>query len=319
MAPGLELATYGVIFLGVAGVTVFAANQVQRTQEQRRRLEVHIPETARDSVLLTRREPTNPFLSWVQAQTSIKDSLEMKKLRRELSQAGFEHPLAPIWFVIARFGLAIGLPLGFLVLRVAMGLPMSSGAIIFWSLLLCAVGFLAPRSVLDRRVGWRRQVLEFEFPDALDLMVVCVEAGLSLDAAFVRVAHEVEHSHPRVAEEFNNISEQLRAGRNRAETLRDFGDRTGVAFVRSFAALVIQTESLGTSIAQTLRTYSTEMRDTRFLKAEEKALRIPVLMTVPLVACILPVIVVSLMLPAAIDVIRVLIPALSGGHHGGHP
>jgi len=146
--------------------------------------------------------------------------------------------------------------------------------------------------------------------------VVCVEAGLSLDAAFVRVAQEVRNSHRRVAEEFGRVSEELRAGRSRTEALRDFGQRTGVPMVRSFAALVIQTEALGTSIAQTLRTYSTEMRQSRFLKAEEKALRIPVLMTGPLVLCILPVMIVALMLPAIIDIIRVVMPAL--GHMGGH-
>jgi tight adherence protein C len=145
-------------------------------------------------------------------------------------------------------------------------------------------------------------------------MVVCVEAGLSLDAAFIRVGQEVKESHPRIAEEFDRVSEQLRAGRGRAEALRAMADRTGVPAVRSFVALLIQTETLGASIAQTLRTFSNEMRETRFIKAEEKAMRIPVLMTLPLVCCILPVIVTALLLPAIIDVMRTLMPALT---HGG--
>ena len=147
-------------------------------------------------------------------------------------------------------------------------------------------------------------------------MVVCVEAGLSLNAAFVRVGQEMKESHPRIAEEFAHVSEELRAGRGLAETLRAMGDRSDVSGVKSFAALVIQTESLGVSIAQTLRTYSIEMRETRFFKAEEKAMRIPVLMTIPLVMCILPVVVAAVMLPASIDVIRNVIPALLG-HQGG--
>jgi tight adherence protein C len=93
-------------------------------------------------------------------------------------------------------------------------------------------------------------------------------------------------------------------------------DRTGVPAIKSFAALLIQTEMLGAGIAQTLRTFSNEMRETRFIKAEEKAMRIPVLMTIPLVACILPVIVTALLLPALIDVVRTLMPALTGGHGG---
>jgi len=137
-----------------------------------------------------------------------------------------------------------------------------------------------------------------------------------LDAAFVRVGQEMTESHPRIAEEFARVSEELRAGRGITDTLRAMGDRSEVSGVKSFAALVIQTEALGVSIAQTLRTYSIEMRETRFLKAEEKAMRIPVLLTIPLVICILPVIVTAVMLPVSIDVIRNVIPALLG-HHGG--
>jgi tight adherence protein C len=143
-------------------------------------------------------------------------------------------------------------------------------------------------------------------------MVVCVEAGLGLEAAFVRVSAEVSESHPRICEEFNAVSDELRAGRTRAEALRNLGERTDVPAIRSFSALLIQTDALGTSVAQTLRTYSQEMREDRFLKAEEKAMRIPVLMTVPLVACILPVVVTALMLPAMIGMVRDLLPALKG-------
>jgi tight adherence protein C len=147
-------------------------------------------------------------------------------------------------------------------------------------------------------------------------MVVCVEAGLSLDAAFLRVGHEIEESHPGIANEFARVSEQLRAGRARSDALRTMADRTGVPAIKSFVSLLIQTEMLGAGIAQTLRTYSKEMRETRFVNAEEKAMRIPVLMTIPLVVCILPVIITALLLPAAIDVMRTLVPALSGSHGG---
>src|SRR6185295_2650166 len=127
-----------------------------------------------------------------------------------------------------------------------------------------------------------------------------------------RVGGEVGESHPRICEEFNIVSDELRAGRTRAEALRNLGDRTDVPAIRSFSALLIQTDTLGTSIAQTLRTYSQEMREDRFLKAEEKAMRIPVLMTIPLVACILPVVVAGLLLPPMIDMVRDMVPALQG-------
>jgi len=146
----------------------------------------------------------------------------------------------------------------------------------------------------------------------LDLMVVCVEAGLSLDASFVRVGQEMAQSHPGISGEIERVTDQLRAGRARPDALRAMADRTGVSGIKSFVALLIQTEVLGSSIAQTLRTFSSEMRETRFIKAEEKAMRIPVLMTIPLVACILPVIITALLLPAMIDVSQTLMPALTG-------
>jgi tight adherence protein C len=318
----LEWSVEILIFLIVATVTFAISQELQRVVQQRRRLgEQSLAREQTVSPLLQKRGSANPFFQWVQKSTSISDSAERDKLGRELYAAGFDSPSAPVWFIITRFVLAIGLPLLFLLSRSLFALKISSAGMIFWSMVLCAAGLLLPRSLLDRRIRARRQQLEFEFPDALDLMVVCVEAGLSLEAAFVRVGQEVSHSHPRIGREFARVSDELRAGRGRADTLRDLGNRTDVDGVKSFAALVIQTEALGTSIAQTLRTYSAEMRETRYLKAEERAMRIPVMMTVPLVACILPVIVAAVLLPAIIDIIRVLLPSLTsvGAHHGGHP
>jgi tight adherence protein C len=312
----LEFIIEALAFLIVAALTFAGAQELERVLELRRRLgEQRFSSTARAAPVLQQRNLTNPFFLWVQASTSISDSKERQKLRQELSLAGIEHPAAPIWFVIVRFLLAVGLPLGFLAVQSLFAKPMSSGSVIFWALVLCCVGLLAPRSILDRRVAARCRQLEFEFPDVLDLMVVCVEAGLSIEAAFVRVGVEMRGSHPLMSNELARLSEELRAGRTRADALRTFGDRTGVSAVKSFTTLIIQTEVLGTSIGQTLRTYSTEMRQTRFINAEEKALRIPVMMTVPLVICILPVIVTALLLPAIIDVVRILSPALT--NHGG--
>jgi tight adherence protein C len=257
----------------------------------------------------------NPFLLWVQSSSSLSDTKDRAKLRRDLALAGFDNPAAPIWYVIARFTLAIGLPLLFLLSQSLFAKPLTGVGLIFGALALCGLSLIVPRAFVDNRATARKDQMEHEFPDALDLMVVCVEAGLGLEAAFVRVGHEVQESHPRIAEEFNRVSQEFRAGRGRADALRAMADRTDVDPVKSFVALLIQTDALGTSIGQTLRTYSDEMRDHRFLKAEEKAMRIPVLMTVPLVACILPVIVMALLLPPMIDVMRQLLPALSGGRH----
>jgi tight adherence protein C len=311
--PFLDVIIEGLTFCIVVAIAFAAMGEIERVIAQKRRLgeQVFAP-NLRASNLVKQQAVENPFFKWVQRSTSISDARENSILRRELALAGFDSPAAPVWFIIARFSIAIGLPALFLLVEAILPKPFGKAGLIFCSAMLCAVGLLLPRIFLDRRVAAKRSQMEFEFPDALDLMVVCVEAGLSLDATFVRVGQEVRESHPRIAQEFIRVSEELGAGRTRAEALRAMADRNSVPGITSFVTLVIQTEILGASIAVTLRTYSTEMRQTRLLKAEEKALRIPVLMTIPLVACMLPVIVTAIVLPAIIDVMRTLFPLMSG-------
>ena len=255
-----------------------------------------------------------PFLRWVEQFASLNDTKDGQLLTKNLASAGFEHVTAPVFYVIARFSIAIGLPVLFLLSQGLFAKHPNPILMIIIALALCGAGLVTPYFFIQWRGNARRDQAEREFPDALDLMVVCVEAGLGIESAFVRVGGEIKQSHPRIAEEFERVSQEFRAGRGRAEALRAMAERTSVAAVRSFVALLIQTDSLGTSIGQTLRTYATEMRAHRFLNAEEKAMRIPVLMTVPLVACILPVIVVALLLPPVIDVVRTLAPALAHRH-----
>jgi len=183
--------------------------------------------------------------------------------------------------------------------------------------LACAAGLMLPGIYIKRRVAARQAELEREFPDALDLMVVCIEAGLGLDAAFVRIGQAMGRSHPAIAAELTRLSEELAAGKGRSEAMRAMAMRAGVSSIRSFVALIIQSEMLGASVALTFRTYAAEMRQARYLAAERRAMRIPVLMTLPLVTCILPVIVAALLLPVIIDVVRHLMPALSGVHGVG--
>lgn len=308
----IELITFGV----VVAATLAALRALEGMLDVRRRLAQEGTGQAQKSTTSVFRgdSVSNPFLRWVEASTSLKDSADGSKLRRKLLQAGFTHPAAPIFYVIFRFAGAIGLPLAFLLAQNFLPKPATGLGLIVGALILCGLGLIAPHMVVDNRFRSRNEQLEHEFPDALDLMVVCVEAGLGLEAAFIRVGTETLESHPRIAEEFNRVSDELRAGRSRADALRAMADRIDVDALKSFAALLIQTDSLGTSIGQTLRSYAVEMREHRFLKAEEKAMRIPVLMTVPLVACILPVIMVALLLPPGLDVARTLVPALSGQH-----
>jgi tight adherence protein C len=307
----IEAITFGI----VVAVTFAAMRAIEGGATLRRRLGATAAASAGGGHVIRSLGVGNPVLAWVQASSSLSDEKDRNKLRRDLAIAGFDHPAAAVWYVIIRFALAIGCPLLFLFLANLsakhIGLPM----LILGTLFILAVCLLVPRAFVDNRAGARREQLQQEFPDALDLMVVCVEAGLGLEAAFVRVGMEIHRSHPMMSGAFNEVSQEILAGRTRADALRAMADRYDVDSLKSFAALLIQSDQLGSSIAQTLRTFANEMREHRLLRAEEKAMRIPVLLTVPLVACILPVIVVALLLPPILDVTHTLLPALAGKPH----
>jgi len=306
----IQLLVFGVVVTG----TLLVASAAAQSLTVRRRLRDNADRATgpSDSPLLKKQRVDNPFLRWVQTATAPTKAEEGTKLRQDLAAAGFEHPAAPVWYTIIRLGLAIGLPLLLLFSQTLVSKPLAGMPLILGTLVLCGVGMIAPRSIVDRRGRERRERMEHEFPDVLDLMVVCVEAGLGLELAFVRVGQEVRMSHPLLAGELEQLAQQLAAGRSRSDALRLLADRVDVQSVKSFVALVIQTDALGVSIAQTLRTFSVEMRERRFLKAEEKAMRIPVLMTMPITACFLPVIIASLLLPPIIDMMRTMGPAMAG-------
>ncbi|NNK46710.1 MAG: type II secretion system F family protein, partial [Altererythrobacter sp.] len=158
----------------------------------------------------------------------------------------------------------------------------------------------------------RREEIVNGFPDSLDLMLVCVEAGLGLEAALDRVGREMANTHPRIAEMLTQTTLLMRAGATREDSLRKLGDTSGVDEIKSFATLLIQSDKLGTSLATTLRVYSSEMREARRLRAEEKAHRLPVLLSIPLVVFMLPTMIGVIILPAIVISIREVIPSMMG-------
>lgn len=304
-----------ILIFAIAVLTVVVlSTRVEVRQSLRRRLG---EETAKEDKTPTRRGslvraqgPRGPVLAWVQ-KTTLQDPKEASTLRRDLALAGFDSQSAPAIYVVCRFTLAAGLPIAYLFGQKLLPNPMTGMMPAMVALGLACVGLLVPRSFIDNRGGARKTQLQHEFPDALDLMVVCVESGLGLEGALLRVGMETKTSHPRVSEEFEQVSQELRVGRTRADALRNLGERCGVDEVKAFCTLLIQTDTLGGSIAMALRTYSEEMRKHRMLKAEEKAMRLPVLLTIPLVGCILPVIFVAVMLPAYITAVRGFMPAMT--------
>lgn len=234
-------------------------------------------------------------------------------LRTRLVAAGFTAPYAPRVYTLVRLVMVIGLPA--LVLFGFWASAASPGILkLYMSLTFAAVmGLYLPNVFVRAKADRRQRDLVNGFPDALDLMLVCVEAGLGLEAAFARVGMEMTSSHPRLAEQLGAVVLELRAGRSHEDALRRLADRAGSEEIRAFSTLLIQSTKLGSSIAQTLRIYASEMRERRRMRAEEKAHRLPVLISIPLVACMLPSMIGVLMLPAAIRVVRAVIPAMNGG------
>ena len=178
---------------------------------------------------------------------------------------------------------------------------------------LAALGLFLPSLFVQAKADRRKEAIVNGFPDCLDLLLVCVESGLGLEAAMDRVGREMAISHPLVAQLLSLTTLQLRAGASREEAFRKLAGTAAVDEIRSFTTLLIQSDKLGTSIASTLRVYAAEMREKRRMRAEEKAHRLPVLISIPLVACMLPTMIGTLMLPAVVMVVRELFPMMRGG------
>ena len=223
-------------------------------------------------------------------------------LEERLTLAGYNQSYAVRAFVLIRTVLTLLFPAltyGFLV---ATGSTMTGTKFYLVVLGSAVLGMYLPNVIVSGRADRRMTEILNGFPDALDLMLVCVEAGLGIDACFARVGEEIVNLHPRLAELFAGVSLELRAGRPRADALKNMARKSGVQEIQSFATLVIQSDKLGASIGQALKVYAAEMREGRRMRAEEKAHRLPVLLSVPMVVFLLPVVVGSLGLPAAIQI-----------------
>ncbi|HSS65749.1 MAG TPA: type II secretion system F family protein [Gammaproteobacteria bacterium] len=231
-------------------------------------------------------------------------------VRQRMLQAGFVGPNAVRNFFLIRTILAIGAPALFLMLLPSLGSDMSVKKTIIVTFGFGLAGLYLPGIWISSRIDRRQAKISEAFPDALDMMVVCVEAGLGLDAAFTRVGTQIAHAHPLLAQELGLVSLELRAGKSREDALRNFARRVGLREVKSFVTLLIQSDQLGTSVAQTLRVHAAEMRTNRMLRAEEKAHKLPVKLVIPLVTCVLPAMVAVVLLPGMIRIIRIIMPGL---------
>jgi tight adherence protein C len=175
-----------------------------------------------------------------------------------------------------------------------------------FAVLGAVVGYMLPGLWWGRRVNARKRQIRNGLPDALDLLLLTIEAGSGLDQAFVKVANELQYSHPILAKEFRQVVTDMRAGRPRSDALRQFADRTKVEDVRSLVTMLIQTDKFGTSVGQALRTHAATARVKRRQRAEERAQKLGVKLVFPLVFCLFPALYVVILGPAILRIIHVL-------------
>jgi tight adherence protein C len=239
---------------------------------------------------------TQRLLDYTSKHYSGENKGDVKELRRRLIQAGYLDPRAPAMFFFARAVAAVVLAtLAFL------GAPymLSDDSGMFWPMILIGgiLGYFAPTIYLSRVIAVRTAEHRTGFPDFMDLLVVCADAGLSMEAALDRVGRELADSYRSLSANIHMATLEMRAGRTLSETLDHLADRLALEEARSFATLLQQSEKLGSSLTEALRVYSDDMRHKRMSRAEEKAYSLPAKLSVPLTLCVFPVVIIVILLP----------------------
>lgn len=278
------------------GTAVFA---VLRDRERRSILERAGASSGNSQLLLKDSQPSlgGRMAAWLLERAP--ESWRSKKKRADkLVHAGYDHPAAPVILIVARLAFVVGLPL------IALLFVPRRNVLLFVAImaLSAVIGLVLPQAFVDRRAAIRQEKLRRAIPDSLDLLVVCVEAGVSLDAAIVRVAKEMQLLHSDLANELLIVHRRVNAGVPREHALHGLWERTGVEDLRGLAANMIQSERWGTSIATVLRVYAEALRRKRKQLAEKRAATAPLKMTIPLAAFIFPAIFVVLLGPAMIKI-----------------
>jgi len=236
-----------------------------------------------------------------------KSEEEVSHLRMTFLKAGFRGDRTPIIFFGMKAFLAMLLAAGFIVAKLFILKTMPSLQSMFFAILFALIGYYLPSLWLRIRISNRKEKIQRGLPDALDLMVVCVEAGTGLDAAINRVGEEMKFTNKALSEEFRILNLELRAGKQRRHALKNLVLRTDLEDVSSLVNLLIQTERFGTNIGQALRVHSDSMRTKRYQRAEEIAQKMPVKLIFPLVLFIFPALLVVTLGPAVIQIFRGLI------------
>jgi tight adherence protein C len=305
-----------VIFGAVAAIVLFVSSTASRRMQVSRDLaRLSGDGNSPSSETLTRQRTEGAWAKMVKrvesAGLSLGDTAE-SEIGKQLRAAGFISPAAPRVYTLVRLVLIFVFPALFLGVSLLRAEPPGVFVLYLGCALFAVLGLYVPNLTIRAMAESRRRQIINSFPDSLDLMLVCVEAGLGLESTLDRVGREMATTHPLISQMLTETTLLMRAGASREDALRKLGDNASVDEIRSFTTLLIQSDKLGTSLATTLRVYSAEMREARRLRAEEKAHRLPVLISIPLVVFMLPTMIGVIILPAIVRTIREVIPALTG-------
>ncbi len=238
------------------------------------------------------------------------DEKEYSAIRLKLLQAGYRSKTAVRLFHFAQFALGLGLLAAGVIYTLYTSATAetdpSTRSLVLSTLIPGAIGYMAPKYWVTRRQATRKEAITHGFPDSLDMMLVCVEAGQSLDQSIIRVSKELRAGFPDLAEEYEMVSHEMRAGKDKTMVLRDMSERCGVPDVSSFVTVLIQSQQFGTSVADALRVYAFEMRDKRVMRAEEKANTLPTKMTLATMMLTVPPLLIILIGPSMFDIYMTL-------------
>ncbi|MCC1492261.1 type II secretion system F family protein [Cognatishimia sp. F0-27] len=247
-----------------------------------------------------RNEKLNKYAQFLEPQ----DEKELSDIKMKLLQAGYRGKDAVQLYYFAQFALALGLlaaGVTYFFLFVDQETATMNSKLMY-ILGPGVVGYMFPKYWINKRVETRKEEIQSGFPDALDMMLVCVEAGQSMDQSIVRVSKELRASYPSLADEFEIIAHEMKAGKDKTQVLGDMSERCGVQDVSSFVTVLNQAQTFGTSISDALRVYASEMRDKRVMRAEEKANQLPTKMTLTTMMLTVPPLLIILVGPSAVGI-----------------
>lgn len=234
------------------------------------------------------------------------NAAEFSAVKLKLLQAGYRSKNAVRIYHFVQFALGIGgLVLGgiYALIKTTQG-DVSGQDLAIMVMFPGGAGYMLPKYWVTRRQKMRQLAITNGFPDSLDMMLVCVEAGQSLDQSLIRVAHELKSGFPELSEEFETVSQEIKAGKDKATVLKDMSDRAGVQDISSFVTVLVQSQQFGTSIADALRVYGSEMRDKRVMRAEEAANKLPTKMTLATMMLTLPPLMAILIGPSIYSIVN---------------